>query len=102
MKTVNWNSVRMEDCLRAAQKEDVVVLKNGRPLAVVLSVEGLDREQVELGMSDRFWRFIQARRESAKHKTYTHEEVLEIFKDDFKRTGRARAKKRITKQPKKS
>ncbi len=46
------------------------------------------------------WRQIQKRMEAGEY--YTLEQIKEEFKDDFKRTGRARTKKRTTKHPKRS
>jgi hypothetical protein len=45
-----------------AQRGRVVVLRNRRPVALIVGGEGLGREQIELGSSDHFWRLIERRR----------------------------------------
>lgn len=72
MKTVNINQMNLEDCVDEAQQGGVLVLRNGTPAAVVLGVEGMDKEQVELGLSDRFWKLIAERR---KERTISRAEL---------------------------
>ena len=48
--------------MKAASSENVLVIKNGKPLALVSNVEGLDAEQIELGTSADFWKLIEERR----------------------------------------
>ena len=45
-----------------AQQERVVIVREGRPVALIVGVEGMDPEQLELGSSATFWKLIQARR----------------------------------------
>ncbi|HET6882301.1 MAG TPA: hypothetical protein VFI31_19200 [Pirellulales bacterium] len=63
MKTVDMDQLNLETCVLEAQRGGVLVMRNGAPAAVVLGVEGMDQEQVELGLSDRFWRLIADRRQ---------------------------------------
>lgn len=74
MKTVDVKvlNLKLEKCLREAQKDDVVVTRNGKPLVVMLGVKGKDLEQVELGLDPEFWKMIQRRR---KQKTIPLAEV---------------------------
>ena len=51
----------------------MVITRKGKPEAPVVGIEGLDREQIELGSSDKFWKLIVKRR---KQKTLSRE-VLE-------------------------
>jgi hypothetical protein len=37
-------------------------MRNRKPVALIVGVEGLNREQLELGSSDKFWRLIEQRR----------------------------------------
>ena len=46
------------------------ITRKGKPVALVLGIEGLDREQIELGASDKFWKLILKRR---KQKTLSRE-----------------------------
>ena len=52
-------------------------MRNGTPAAVVLGVEGMDQEQVELGLSDRFWKLIAERR---KERTLSRAELEKRMK----------------------
>jgi len=48
---------------RNAQDERIVITRDGKPVALVVGVEGLDAEQVELGSSSKFWELINHRRQ---------------------------------------
>jgi antitoxin (DNA-binding transcriptional repressor) of toxin-antitoxin stability system len=48
-----------------AQSEQVVIVRDGNPVALVVGVQGLDDEQVALGTSDKFWRLIGQRRQES-------------------------------------
>jgi hypothetical protein len=50
-------------CVDEAQIEQIVVMQQGKPVAVVIGVGGMDTEQVLLGSSEAFWQFIAARRQ---------------------------------------
>ena len=62
MKTIGVEQTTLDVCVRDAQREQVVVTRNGVPVALVVGVEGLDEEQVNLGSSDAFWNLIAERR----------------------------------------
>jgi antitoxin (DNA-binding transcriptional repressor) of toxin-antitoxin stability system len=62
MKTVTLEKSDLSKCVEQAQRGRVVVLRNRKPVALIVGVEGLDREQLELGSSDKFWRLIEERR----------------------------------------
>ncbi len=62
MKTIALETTDLTDCIAEAQSGRVVVTRNGAPVALVVGVEGLDREQLELGTSEPFWKLIKARR----------------------------------------
>lgn len=63
MKTVDIDQFNIEACVAEAQGGGVLVMRNGAPAALVLGVEGMDQEQVEMGLSNRFWKLIAQRRE---------------------------------------
>jgi len=48
--------------LDSAQKERIVIMRGGKPSAVVVGVESYDEEELELATSPEFWRMIEARR----------------------------------------
>ena len=62
MKTLDLAETNLEHCLKEASSESVLVIKNGKPLALISNVEGLDAEQIELGTSADFWKLIEERR----------------------------------------
>jgi len=77
MKTVALEKSDLSTCVEQAQGGRLVVLRNRKPVALIVGVEGLDREQLELGSSDRFWRLIEKRR---KEKTITRAELEKRLK----------------------
>ena|SRR2546422_336271 len=66
-------SVTLDD----AQRERVLITRNGRPCAIVIGVEGRDLEDVMLMSNPRFWRMIERSRKDPK--TYSMEEVRAYF-----------------------
>jgi prevent-host-death family protein len=62
MITVVMEQATLAICVREAQHGQVVVTRNGVPVALVVGIEGLDEEQVQYGSSDEFWLMIAERR----------------------------------------
>ncbi len=62
MKTVAIEEATVDAWIEDAQGERVVITRNGRPVALVVGIEGMDLEQIELGSSDPFWSLIAERR----------------------------------------
>jgi antitoxin (DNA-binding transcriptional repressor) of toxin-antitoxin stability system len=62
MTTVNIEQATLAGCLEKVQHERVILTRNGKPVALLVNVEGLDAEQIELGSNDKFWRMIAERR----------------------------------------
>lgn len=62
MKTIGLEQATLDTCVRDAQNERVVITRNGKPVALIVGIEGLDTEQLELGNSDKFWQLITERR----------------------------------------
>jgi hypothetical protein len=52
----------LEECIRQARRERVVLTCKGQPITLLIGVEGLDLEQLELAHSDAFWALIRERR----------------------------------------
>jgi antitoxin (DNA-binding transcriptional repressor) of toxin-antitoxin stability system len=50
--------VTLDTCINEAQRERVVITRDGKPVALIIGVAGLDEEQLQLGSSDKFWRLI--------------------------------------------
>ncbi len=62
MITIGFEQSTLERCLDQAQHERVIITRNGKPIALLVNVEGLDKEQLELGSSNTFWNLMIERR----------------------------------------
>jgi prevent-host-death family protein len=64
MKTVAVTDIQrdFETVLGSAQKERIVVMRGGRPSAVLVGIERYDAEDLRLAGSEEFWRLIEQRR----------------------------------------
>lgn len=78
MKTIGLEQTTLGACVKNARYERVVLTRKGKPVALVVGVEGLDEEQVQLGSSEKFWTLIEARR---KQKTISRAELERKIKD---------------------
>jgi antitoxin (DNA-binding transcriptional repressor) of toxin-antitoxin stability system len=63
MKTVGLEHTTLEVCIKDARRGRVVVTRKGKPVALVVGVEGMDEEQLQLGSSEKFWTLIEERRQ---------------------------------------
>jgi prevent-host-death family protein len=72
MKVVGIKDARLEACVREAQREQVVITRKGKPVAVIVSANGMDLEQLELAYSEKFWKLVDKWR---RQKTITREEL---------------------------
>ena len=64
MKTISSTEAQdqMESLLDSAQKEKIVITRDGKPSVVVVGIESYDQEDLELASSPEFWRCIEERR----------------------------------------
>ena len=62
MKVVSLEQAVLESCIEDAQRERVVLTRNGKPVALLVGIEGKDEEQLQRASSDRFWTLIAERR----------------------------------------
>jgi prevent-host-death family protein len=62
MKMVGIEKANLNTYIKEAQHERVVITRNGKPVALIIGVEGMDEEQLQLGSSDKFWKLIAERR----------------------------------------
>ena len=62
MKTFDLAETTLDRCVAEAGSDRVVLTRDGKPVALVVGVEGLDEEQLELGSNFRFWTMIEERR----------------------------------------
>jgi antitoxin (DNA-binding transcriptional repressor) of toxin-antitoxin stability system len=63
VKTIGMEQTTLDACLQDAQRERIVITRNGIPVALIVGLEGMDEEQVRLGSSDSFWKLIAERRQ---------------------------------------
>ncbi len=62
MTTIDLKKTTLDTLIQDAQHERLIVTRDGKPVALIVGVEGLDQEQLELGSSDKFWKLIEERR----------------------------------------
>ena len=62
MKVVSLEQAVLDSCIEDAQRERVVLTRNGKPVALLVGIEGMDEEQLQRASSDRFWKLIAERR----------------------------------------
>lgn len=64
MKTVALKDLqkRAKGYLGLAQKDRVVITRNGKPSAILVGVEGMDWEDVIFETNEGFWKLIEKRR----------------------------------------
>ena len=62
MKTLEIDQATLDGCVASARSERIILTRDGRPVALVVGIEGMDEEQIELGSSDKFWKLITERR----------------------------------------
>src|SRR5262245_9565663 len=74
MKVIGLKQTSLNACVDEAQHEKVVTTRNGKPVALVVGVAGMDAEQVELGSSSDFWKLITKRR---RERTLTRTQLEE-------------------------
>ena len=65
MKTISVRDLqnRIRSVLETAQNDQVVITRNGDPIAVVVGVEGTDWETLAVKTSRSFWQEISLRRD---------------------------------------
>ena len=78
MKTIGLEHTTLAACVKDARRERVVLTRKGKPVALIVGVEGLDEEQLQLGSSDTFWALIEARR---KQQTISRAELEQRIRD---------------------
>jgi hypothetical protein len=62
VKVIGIEEAHIEECVKDAQHERVLLTRRGKPVALLVGVAGMDLEQIVLGQSDEFWQLIRERR----------------------------------------
>ena len=64
MKAINVRELQqhVRDCVKASQRDRLVVTRHGIPTALIIGVEGTDWETLALQTNPSFWRMIEKRR----------------------------------------
>lgn len=80
MKAISVRNLQqhVRDCVKASQKDRVVVTRHGIPAALIIGVEGSDWETLAMQTNPSFWRIIEQRR---KEKTVSLEEMKRLMTD---------------------
>jgi hypothetical protein len=86
MKTVAVEKASLDACVTAAQRQRVVLTREGKPVALMVGLSEMDQEQLELGSSDRFWKLITARR---KEKTISRAALEKAIEGRARKGGRS-------------
>jgi prevent-host-death family protein len=60
--TLEQLSEQLQDYVRSAQREQILITDNGKPIALLLGLENTDLEQFNLQLSAQFWEMISDRR----------------------------------------
>ena len=61
--TLEQLSEQLQDYVRSAQQEQILITQNGKPIAILLGLENIDPEQWNLQLSPEFWQMIRDRRQ---------------------------------------
>jgi hypothetical protein len=77
MMKIDVKRTNLVACVDEAQRERIVLTRDGKPAALVVGVEGMDEEQVQLGGSEKFWKLIAERR---KQKTLSRTRLEQQLK----------------------
>ena len=54
MKTVDIQETSLDACVIDAQSDRIIITRGGKPVAIVMGVQGLDEEQTQLGEAMSF------------------------------------------------
>src|SRR5205809_6880316 len=82
MKVIGLNETNLDACVSEAQHKRIVITRNGKPVALVVGVAGLDADQLELGSNPAFWELITQRR---RQRTITRAQLEEKIRQSAKR-----------------
>lgn len=76
MKTLKIDGLTLDKCVRDAQDEQIMLTRNGKPVAMIIGLENLDQEQIELGTNDKFWQMMERSRRGPRVSQEVAERLL--------------------------
>ena len=78
MKTISVRALQkhVRDCVRASQRDRVVVTRHGIPTVLMIGVEGADWETLALQTNPSFWQMIEKRRKEKTVSLHTMKKRL--------------------------
>jgi antitoxin (DNA-binding transcriptional repressor) of toxin-antitoxin stability system len=82
MIKMDLRQATLDTCVNNAQRERIILTRRGKPVALIIGVEGMDEEQLQLGSSDKFWKLIAERR---TQKTMTRAQLEQSIKSASRR-----------------
>ena len=62
MKTVPMEATTLDTCVAEAQRQGVILTRDGQPVALVVPIDGMDEEQIRLCSNPEFWKLMVIRR----------------------------------------
>jgi prevent-host-death family protein len=89
VRTLRDAKIGLSATLDEAQREGILITRNGRPSAILIGVEGRDFEDVLLMSNPHFWEMIEASRKDPV--TSSLEDVRASFEAKGPRRRRLRA-----------
>ena len=72
MMKIDLEQADLGTCVADAQHERLIITRDGKPVALIIGVEGMDEEQLQLGSSAKLWQLIAERR---KQKTMSRAQL---------------------------
>jgi prevent-host-death family protein len=86
MKVVSLEQMDLAKWVAEAEHDQVVITRDGEPVALLVGIENLDAEQLELSSSDSFWKMITQRR---AEKTVSRAQIEEMIRLRNSRSAQA-------------
>jgi prevent-host-death family protein len=77
--TLEQLSEQLQDYVRSAQQEQILITQNGKPIALLLGLENVSPDQWNLQLSPEFWQMISDRRQRPTIPLSVVEAELEKF-----------------------
>lgn len=76
MKMIGLREFRdsVGDCVKASQRDRVLIMRHGKPAALLVGVEGEDLEDLLTAANPAFWKMIEESRKPGR-RTYSLDEV---------------------------